>query len=131
MSKKIDRKTTDNSLESTDSHLENTADLKIDENSNESESEFEAQMDAELDQVIGEMFEYRQENNLPEPSEDDINNLVGYYLNIRQAANIFEMYMDSEVTFNIDGDNIQVIHTGTHSCSHCQNDLDEPDNTLN
>lgn len=87
------------------------------------DSEIDDQTSEELDYVIGAMFAYRENNNLPEPNDADINKAIEFYLHIKENAALYDLITDGEVMVNVDAstDNISIIATeDSNICPHCQ-----------
>lgn len=106
---------------------------------NDDDDELDEETTKELDYVVGSMFSYREDKELSEPTSDDVNGLVNFYLMLKEHAYLYGMINNGDAIVNLvaKGDNeedeIQIVLTeegSEHHCPHCQDEADA-ENELN
>lgn len=104
-----------------------------------SRDEFEF-MDALIDNTVGNTFIFREENNLPEPTEDEISKVIDTLISLKKSADVFMAIMDDDALINVSEDGtVQIIGIETsedsddeeHECPHCVAERNNSDKKLN
>jgi hypothetical protein len=93
---------------------------------NNLQEDLDPETENEVSLLVDQMYSYRGSNNLPEPTDEEVQELIEYYLSVKEASQVFDIIASGDAFLDITEDGVDLIDsdteqpmTGCGECEHC------------